>query len=129
MELEALQEYADRFRQAGASLAAISPMLPRYCRQIVKKNNLSFDVLSDQGSAYSSKLGLVFTLPDDLAETYAEFGIDLPRFNGDESWTLPMPARYLVDGDGLIHWSDVHPDYTQRSEPEETLEALRKLVG
>ncbi|HSR69459.1 MAG TPA: peroxiredoxin-like family protein [Acidobacteriota bacterium] len=127
MELEALEEYADRFRQQGATVVAVSPMLPKYSRQMVKKHDLSFDVLSDEGSGYAGKLGLVFELPADLREIYREFDIDLPRFNGDESWTLPMPARYVVDGDGRIRWSDVHPDYTQRSEPEETLQALLRL--
>ena len=36
---------------------------------------------------------LVFTLPEDLRGVYRAFGIDLPLLNGDDSWTLPLPAR------------------------------------
>jgi peroxiredoxin len=45
---------------------------------------------------------LVFTVPDDLREIYLSFGIDLERHNADPSWTLPMPARYLIGKDGVI---------------------------
>ena len=38
-----------------------------------------------------------------------------------------MPARYLIDTGGTIRWSSVSPDYTQRPDPGDTLEALRKL--
>ena len=73
--------------------------------------------------------GLVFTLPWDLREVYRGFGIDLEKANGDASWTLPMPARYVVDQTGTIRSADVDPDYTQRTEPTDTVGALRALKG
>ena len=71
--------------------------------------------------------GLVYTYPDDLKEVYLGFGIDLSRYNGDDSWTLPMPARFIIDGKGIIRYAEVNADYTVRPEPEETVAALRKL--
>lgn len=38
-----------------------------------------------------------------------------------------MPARLIVDRDGIIRYADINPDYTVRPEPEETLEALKAL--
>ena len=76
----------------------------------------------------SDQHGLVFTLPDDLQRAYAGFGLDLPVLNGDGQWRLPMPARYVVDREGTIRYARVHPDYTTRPEPEDTLEALRALA-
>ena len=38
-----------------------------------------------------------------------------------------MPARLIVDRDGVIRYADINPDYTVRPEPEETLEALKAL--
>ena len=46
---------------------------------------------------------------------------------GDDSWTLPMPARYIVDRDATIRYARVGADYTRRPEPLETLVALRAL--
>ncbi len=104
---------------------AISPQQSKYSAQIARRHKLSFPVLGDPGNAFAAKLGLVFTLPADLKEVYDNFGIDLERFNGDASWTLPMPARFVVDSDATVRSSNVNPDYTSRPEPGELLEILR----
>jgi len=93
-----------------------------------EKHRLDFPVLSDAGHAYTRKLSLVWTFPEDLREVYRGFDIRLPDFNGDDSWELPMPARLVVGTDGVIRSIAADPDYTRRPEPEETLEVLRSLV-
>lgn len=95
----------------------------------MEKHGLEFPVLHDAGNVVAGKFGLVWALPDDLREVYRGFGADLPDFNGEAGWTLPMPARYLVDRTGLIRYARVHPDYTDRPEPQETLEALQELAA
>ena len=69
----------------------------------------------------------MFSLPDDLRKLYRKFGADLPKFNGDDSWTLPMPGRFIVARDGTIRGADVDPDYTVRPEPSRTVELLKTL--
>jgi peroxiredoxin len=69
--------------------------------------------------------GLRFELPDYLIELYKNLRNDLPTFNDDPSWTLPMPARYVIGQDGVIRYAEVNPDYTQRPEPEAMLDAIR----
>ena len=71
--------------------------------------------------------GLLWELSDDLRKVYLGFGTDLEKYNGDESWTLPMPARYVIDREGTVRWASVSPDYTMRPDPVETIEALREL--
>jgi peroxiredoxin len=71
----------------------------------------------------------VFRLPDDLSHLYLKFGADLPKFNGDDSWTLPMPARFIIGQDSTILSADVDPDYTVRPDPRATVEILRGLPG
>jgi peroxiredoxin len=129
MELEALQEFLPQITAAGANLIAISPQRKEFLRQLVKKHNLTFDLLSDEGNSVAKLYGLVFSLPDYLKELYIEFGIDLPRFNGDDSWTLPMPARFIIDRNSIIRSNDADPDYTIRPEPEQTIEKLKALKG
>jgi peroxiredoxin len=103
----------------------ISPQLEKYSNQVVKKHSLTFNVLCDQGNLVASKFGLTFSLPGDLRELYAGFGIDLERFNGNDSWTLPMPGRFILDQQGTIIRADVNPDYTIRPEPGGIVEILR----
>jgi peroxiredoxin len=75
----------------------------------------------------AARFGLRFALPDYLRAIYASFPLDLATYNGDASWTLPMPARFVIDRQGIIRAADSDPDYTTRPEPEETLGALRAL--
>jgi len=96
---------------------------------MAEKAKLSFDILSDPGNRYAEQLGLAFELPDNLREVYSGFGIDLPKFNGDRSWTLPIPARFVADATGIIRYSEADVDYTTRPEPAETVAALRALSG
>jgi len=76
----------------------------------------------------AATFGLRFALPDYLRRIYATFPLDLEKFNGEPSWTLPMPARFLIDRQGIIRMAESDPDYTTRPEPQDTLEALRALV-
>ena len=88
---------------------------------------MPFEVLRDFGNAVAEKYGLVFTLPDDLRAIYEKFGIDLARGNGDGTWRLPVPARFVVDPAGVIRSADADPDYTRRPEPAATVDVLRTL--
>ncbi len=91
----------------------------------MRQNNLTFPILSDPHNDVAVAFGLRFEMPDYLVELYKSLKNDLPSFNGDASWTLPMPARYVVGQDGIILYAEVNPDYMRRPEPEDMLPALR----
>ena len=119
----------DEIQALGATLVALSPSTRENAAAIAEKAKLSFDILSDPENRYAEQLGLAFKLPDKLREVYDGFGIDLPKFNGDPSWTLPIPARFVVDGGGVVRYAEADADYTTRPEPDETLAALRAISG
>ncbi|MBB3590592.1 peroxiredoxin [Rhizobium sp. BK529] len=73
----------------------------------------------------SRSFRLRFHLPDYLVDLYKSLKNDLPSFNDDPSWTLPMPGRFVIDQDGVILYAEVNPDYTRRPEPEDMLPVLR----
>lgn len=129
MELQALQEVLPQLQQAGASLVAISPQLPANSRKAMRQNGLEFPILSDAGNEVAAAFGLRFTLPDYLVELYRSLKNELPAFNGDASWTLPMPARYVIAPDGVIVYAEVNPDYTRRPEPSDMLPAIARAIG
>jgi peroxiredoxin len=106
---------------------ALSPMREPYLKQMVEKHNVTFELLRDEHNAVAGKFGLVFQLPPDLREVYKSFGTDLARVNGDDSWTLPMPGRFVIDRSRIIRHVDVDPDYTIRPDPAETVALLQKL--
>lgn len=125
MELQALQATLPAIHAAGASLVALSPQSPVNSRKSVRQNNLDFSILSDAANAVAALFGIRYALPDYLVALYKNLKNDLPSFNGDTSWTLPMPARFVIAPDGIIRYAEVNPDYTRRPEPEEMLPAIR----
>lgn len=107
---------------------AISPQSEKQSHTLIREKKLGFALLSDPGNRVAKKFGLVYKFPEDLKQLYLTFGVDLEKFNGDDSWTLPMPARYIVDPSGIIRYREISPDYTIRPEPEDTIQALKALL-
>jgi peroxiredoxin len=128
MELQALEAARPEFERLGAKLVAISPQTAVNSRKSIRQNNLRFPILSDTNNEVASAFGLKFTLPDYLVELYKSLKNELPAFNGDPSWTLPMPGRFVIAPDRLIVYAEVNPDYTLRPDPEAMLPVLRKLA-
>jgi peroxiredoxin len=125
--LVALQAIIPDITDLGANLVAISPQLPEHNRELIRTRHLTFEILTDRGNEVADRLGLRFALPDDLRRLYLTFPLDLEKFNGDASWTLPIPARFVIDQQGVIRYAESDPDYPTRTEPEDTLAALRAL--
>ncbi|TXI87244.1 MAG: AhpC/TSA family protein [Cupriavidus sp.] len=126
IELQALNEALPRFQALGANVVAISPQTAVNSRKSVRTNALGFPVLSDVGNDVAAAFGLRFALPDYLVDLYKTLKNDLPAFNGDPSWTLPMPARYVIGQDGTVLYSEINPDYTRRPDPSEILPVLER---
>ena len=107
----------------------LSPEQPQRLAAMAAKHKLEFPILWDEKSAVAEAFGLAFTLPDDLKQVYRGFGLDLAAANGDPSWRLPVPARFVVDGEGIVRSVQADPDYTRRPEPETTVAILREVVA
>lgn len=129
MELEALQETNAEIESLGGHIVVLTPELERYTRALHRKLNLSFDILTDLHLATAEQFGLVFTLPDYLRDLYKSFGVTLDRFHDEPQYRLPIPARYLIDKEGIIRAVAVNADYTVRPDPSETVSALRELTS
>lgn len=129
MELQALQAALPEIRDAGARVVAISPQVAANSRKSVRQNALEFPILSDVHNDVAAAFGLRFALQGYLIELYKSLKNDLPAFNADPSWTLPMPARYVIAQDGTIVYAEVNPDYTRRPDPSEMLPAIRKAAA
>ena len=126
MELEALAKIENDIKAIGGTLILIAPQRVSYNQAISKERKLNVPILSDPGNAVAASYGIRHTLPEDLQKIYLKFGLDIPAHNGDDSWTLPMPARLIIDTERVIRYAEINPDYTVRPEPEETLAMLKQ---
>jgi len=127
LELQALQAVLPEVSARGARLVAISPQIAANSRKSQRDNKLGFPILSDVGSEVADAFGIRFALPDYLVQVYRSFGNNLPAINDDPSWVLPMPAHYVIGGDGVIAYAEINPDYTRRPDPSELLPVLDRL--
>jgi peroxiredoxin len=127
IELRAYQRLLPEFQQLGASLLAISPQTEDHCLTLTDRQQLGFPVLSDVGNKVASQFNIVFTINDPARSAHMKVQKDLPRFNGDDSWQIPIPATYLIDQSGTIRLAYVDPNFMQRLDPLAILERLREL--
>jgi len=109
-------------------MLAISPQIIPYNKAMKNEKNLSFEILRDPGNQTAEKYGIKHQMPDDLIKVYRQFGLKVDEHNGDDSWTLPMPARLIIDQNSIIRYAEIKPDYTERPEPSDTLTALREIT-
>ncbi len=127
LQLRAYQSILPEIHRLGAQLIAISPQTADNSLSDVEKKGLTFPVLSDVQNRVARQYGLVFELSDVLKELQRGFGNSLPKFNGDDSWELPMPGTFVLDRKGVVRLAHADPDYRLRLEPAIMLDALRAV--
>ena len=127
LELKALQDSLWAIREQGADLVAISPELPDQSLSTREKNELRFEVLTDQSNEVAKKLGIVHEVDEELDGIYQSFDINVEAHNQDGKNELPLPATYVIDQNRIIRWAFVRANYKNRAEPAEVIESLKNL--
>ena len=94
---------------------------------MIDRHKLTFDILSNPGNDVAARFGIRFRLPDGLAEVYRSFGINLAANHGEDSQTLPMPTRFVIDSGGIIRNVEVHSDYRFRPEPQTAVDIVASI--
>src|SRR6059058_5631306 len=127
LALRAYQQALRHLEAKGASLLAISPQTPDRSRALVEKLELTFALLSDRGNQVARQFGLVFTIDEAVRGAHKQVCANLPAFNGDNSWELPMAGTFLVDQSRTVRLAFVHPDFTRRLDPSVVIARLNEL--
>ena len=127
-DLANLKRYTSQLEELNATMVGISPQVPQYNKQVIDQQRLNFDLLSDTKNKVANTFGLRWEMINPLRSLYNDkFKISLPNYNGDDSWTLPVPARFIIDVNGLIKYAEFSVDYTKRPNPDVLVEALKKI--
>ena len=127
LDLQALEEVRSEIEARGAFLVAVSQQTVANSRKAQRTNKLGFPIVGDKDGELAAKFGIRWHLPEDLQAVHKQLGADLVAFNGEDSWTLPMPARYVIGPDGVIAYAEINPDYTRRPEPSDVFAVLDHL--
>jgi peroxiredoxin len=139
MEQAALQHSVAEIEALGATVVAVTPEVRCDIRTLPRGHPFdavfdqtgltarTFPVLIDRGNEVTRQYRLVHGFPPDLIALYQQFGIDLAVHNGDDSWTLPLPATFVIDQHAIVRSADVRVDYRTRAEPAHTIAVLKQL--
>ncbi|KAJ4286833.1 hypothetical protein N0V90_013085 [Kalmusia sp. IMI 367209] len=125
--LHSLGERLDEMHARGVELVAISPEVPDSSLSTQEKNDLKYPVLSDEGNKLARELGVVWKQPESLKPLFQQFGLDLQKQNGDDSFEVPVPATFLLDRDGIVRNRYIEGDYRKRVEPATLMEWIAQL--
>ncbi len=128
LELRAYQQALPQFREAGASLIAISPQQPDDALSMAEKHALEYDVLSDVDQDVLTAYRIRFDLPPNVTEHMLDATLAaLAKQQPEGHYSLPVPATFVLDQDGVVRARYVSMNYRTRMEPAEALEAVRKI--
>jgi peroxiredoxin len=128
LELQALEEARADIEARGASLVAVSMQNAVNSRKSARENKLGFPILIDADGVVAAEFGLRYSLSPAMIELNKMLGTDLEAINGESSWSLPMPGRYVIGHDGVIAYAEVNPDYTHRPDPSDLFPVLDQLA-
>ena len=127
--LSAWQKKIPELTAAGGTFVGLTPEKPTYVAGVKQKHELEYVVLSDHEGKGGRAFNVQFSMDEATIRKYKGYGIDLTKFNSDGEWTLPAPATFVIDTEGVIRWVWADWDYSKRANPDDVIEAVKKIAG
>lgn len=108
----------------GGQIVAIMPDRQKFVAELKAQSHVPFPILTDMDNGYALSLNLTIWVGAEM-QKMMEGRRDLPTFQGNSSWMLPIPATFVVGRDGRIRARFVDPDYRKPMAIADMLTALR----
>jgi peroxiredoxin len=124
ININALAEAHKELSAAGGQIVAIMPDRQKFIAELKSQSNVPFPILTDTDNGYALSLNLAIWVGAEIQKMMAGRR-DLPAFQGNHSWMLPIPATFVVGRDGLIKARFIDPDYRNRMMVSDMLAAMR----
>jgi peroxiredoxin len=121
------QAQKSRGVEAGR-IVAIMPDRSRFAADFKDETGVSFPVLTDLDNGYALSLNLTVWVGPDIERLLRGFGRDLPDYQGNDSWMVPIPATFVVGRDGRIRERFIDPDFRKRMAIDQLFAALRNAA-
>ena len=125
ISINTLAKAQSRIDALGAQMVAIVPDRQQFAAEMRQESNVKFPILSDMDNGYAMSLNLAIWVGSEMEEFMIRIGRTLPRYQGNDSWMLPIPATFVVGRDGRIVARFVDPDYRKRMAIDELIAALK----
>jgi peroxiredoxin len=124
ININALAHTQEKIASEGGQIVAIMPDRQQFVSELKSAAKVPFPILTDMDNGYALSLNLAIWLGAEMQKMLAGLR-DLPSFQGNNSWILPIPATFVVAKDGLIRARFVDPDYRKRMAIDDLLAALK----
>ena len=124
-----LASIQDKITEAGGQVVAIMPDQQHFAAEFKREAASPFMVLTDLDNGYALLLNLAIWVGPDLERLLTSYGRRLPDYQGNDSWTLPIPATFVVDQEGIVRTRFVDPDFRRRMTVHDLIGALRVARG
>jgi peroxiredoxin len=121
----ALAEVQAKVATDGGQIVAIMPDRHQFAAAFKGEAEASYPVLTDMDNGYALSLNLAIWVGAEVQGLMAISGRDLPRYQGNDAWLLPLPASFVVDSTGIVRARFIDPDYRRRMAVEDLVEAMR----
>ena len=121
----AFAEAQERIASKGANLAAIMPDRQRFAALFKAEGEARYPVLTDIDNGYALSLNLAIWVGDEMQKILESGGRQLPDYQGNNAWVLPIPATFVIAGDGTITARFIDPDFRKRVAIKDLLKALQ----
>lgn len=128
-QLAGLKQVEEQIMALGYQIIAISPDSPSKLKDTAFETDFKVQLYSDKDFSVSSEFGIGFFLADSVASRYRnKMGIEFVALDGTSKVALPVPAVYIADQEGLVHFNYVNPNFKVRIAPELLHQAAKVLA-
>jgi peroxiredoxin len=124
ININALVLVQKELAEGEGQIIAIMPDLQKFVAELKLQSSVPFPNLSDMDNGYALSLNLTIWVGAELQKMLKE-RVNIPSFQGNSSWMLPIPATFVVGRDGLIRARFIDPDYRKRMTITDMLAAMR----
>jgi peroxiredoxin len=124
ININALAEAHRALPESGGQIVAIMPDRQKFVAELKSQSNVPFPILTDMDNGYALSLNLTIWVGAEVQKMMQD-RLDLPAFQGNSSWMLPIPATFVVGRDGLIRARFIDPDYRNRMMISDMLAAMQ----
>ena len=101
------------------------PERQQFAATFKAEGDVQYPVLTDIDNGYALSLNLAIWVGDEMRQILAAGGRNVPDYQGNQTWVVPIPATFVIARDGRIAARFIDPDYRKRMAVEDLLAALK----
>lgn len=126
-QLKQLQDSLPMLKKHNAQVVAISPESVIYVNNTIDKTGATYQIISDANNSIMKRYKVAYEVDASTNNRLKNIGVDLQAVNASNDAVLPVPAVYIINQKGVIHYAFFDHNYRNRPSVKTLLEQLDQL--